>query len=443
MTWFPPHIELCHSMSARRSMTLLAFVASLCGCTSLPSIRSMSVADSSQALPGVKGHIPPVMPDFDIGPAVPIENVAAEKVAVASPDVPVPKAEHTGTIEAPKPVQATVKASPSPPEKAILPEKTTLAPAVESAQVGQNATDSVAVAPKDLNSEAPVVQQEMSAPVPVPSTVTAAPVKEELKKPAATALEPVKVATAKVDGVLVNPPASFHWEQDGKSTGGRPFQKASPGEDGYRTLVVGSVGGNDPLALELVELLAKRLHDDSVILGGFDCTIVRTLNPDGEANKNYLNEKEQYINDFFPKPGDKVAVESPAEVRYLLDLLKDVQPQRVVHIRSVKGAAGIIAANESCQPAAKEAAEWLKFKQAMLPSKGSMASTMERYISTSGNSDMIMFAIPQTTPQAELWERYGDTLLNLLLGDDIGARELARQQSKESSAERAKESSDK
>ena len=54
-----------------------------------------------------------------------------------------------------------------------------------------------------------------------------------------------------------------------------------------------------------------------------------------------------------------------------------------------------------------------------------------------------MFAIPQTTPRAELWERYGDTLLNLLLGDDIGTRELARQQSKESSAERGKESADK
>ena len=430
MTWFPPHIEHCHSMSVRRSMTLLVIVASFCGCTSLPSMRSMSVADSVQPAAAVKGDMPPVVPDFDILPEVPKEKVAAA-------GVPVPKVEHSGTIEAPKPVESTVKASPAP-----QPEKATPPPIVESGPVARStAENDAATKPAVANSGTTVARKE--APAAVPSTATVAPVKEEPTRPAATVPEPVKVATAKVDGVLVNPPVSFHWQQDGKSTGGRPFQKASPGEDGYRTLVVGSVGGNDPLALELVELLARRLHDDSVILGGFDCTIVRTLNPDGEANSNYLNEKEQYVNDFFPKPGDKPATESPAEVSYLLALLKDLQPQRVVHIRSVKGAAGIIAASESCQPAAKEAADWLKFKLAVLPSKGSAASTMERYISTSGSSDMIMFAIPQTTPRAELWERYGDTLLNLLLGDDIGTRELARQQSKESSAERGKESADK
>ena len=432
MTWFPPHIEHYRSTSPLRSLLLLAISGSLCGCTSLPSMRSMSVANSLQTAPAAKGDMPPAVPDFDIAQESPVEKVAA---AAAAAVVPVPKAEHSGTLEAPKPVEATVKTSPAP-----QPEKTPSVPIVESAQAARSVVESSpAAAPKTATSGPAVAQKE----IPAPSPLSAAPVKPEQTKPAPPVSEPVKVATAKVDGVIVNPPASFHWEQDGKSTGGRPFQKASPGDDGYRTLVVGSVGGNDPLALELVELLAKRLHDDSVILGGFDCTIVRTLNPDGEAKKTYLNDNGQYVNDFFPKPGEKTVAESPAEVSYLLALLKDLQPQRVVHVRSVKGAAGIIAANESCQPAAKEAADWMKFKLATLPSKGSSASTMERYISASGSSDMIMFAIPQTTPRAELWERYGDTLLNFLLGDDTGTRELARQQSKESSAERGKESSEK
>ena len=81
MTWFPPHIEHYRSTSPLRSLLLLAISGSLCGCTSLPSMRSMSVANSLQTAPAAKGDMPPAVPDFDIAQESPVEKVAAAAAA--------------------------------------------------------------------------------------------------------------------------------------------------------------------------------------------------------------------------------------------------------------------------------------------------------------------------------------------------------------------------
>lgn len=65
---------------------------------------------------------------------------------------------------------------------------------------------------------------------------------------------------------------------------------------------------------------------------------------------------------------------------------------------------------------------------------------MERYISAQGNCDMITLAIPDDSSAEELWSRYGDTLLNLLLGEDFATREIARKQAQQSSADRRNQS---
>jgi hypothetical protein len=236
-------------------------------------------------------------------------------------------------------------------------------------------------------------------------------------------------------GILVTPPKPFSWHQTAASTGNRPFLTATIGDDGYRTLVVGSVGGNDPTALELVDQLARHLHEDSVIIGGFESTIIRTLNPDGEASQKFLNQKGQYPNHGFPKTGETASVDQPVEVSFLLDQLQRLQPQRVLHIRTVQSETGLIAASASCQTVANEAAEWLGFKLVQLPDKA-VAGSMERYLAVKGTCDIITLAIPENSNRNELWNLYGDTLLNLLLGDDLETRELARKKSQQSSADR-------
>lgn len=244
-----------------------------------------------------------------------------------------------------------------------------------------------------------------------------------------------KLATTNFPGVVVAAPTPFAWERTGKTSGDRPFLTATLGDDGYRTLVVGSVGGNDPLALELVDRLARRLHEDSLILGGFESTVIRTLNPDGEASRTLLNQKGQYVNHGFPTTGDSLNAQHPVEAAFLLSRLKELQPQRVLHVRTMDGSVGLIAASSGCQAAAKEAAEWLNFRLVSLPDKA-VAGSLERYLAAKGSSDIITIAIPSTTKKAELWDRYGDTLLNLLLSEDLASREIARWQAQQSSADR-------
>ncbi len=246
-----------------------------------------------------------------------------------------------------------------------------------------------------------------------------------------------QVPTANPAGVLIAAPTPFAWDPIGKSSGDRPFLMATLGDDGYRTLVVGSVGGHDPLALELVDQLVRHLHDDSVILGGFESTVIRTLNPDGEANRKLLNQNGQYVNHGFPKTSETAESVRPAEVSFLLGRLQNLQPQRVLHVRTIDGDDGLIAASSSCLVAAKEAAEWLSFRFANLNVPGKAAAgTLERYLAEKGSSDIITIAIPSTVKKEELWDRYGDTLLNLLLSEDLASREVARGHAQQSSADR-------
>lgn len=116
-----------------------------------------------------------------------------------------------------------------------------------------------------------------------------------------------------------------------------------------------------------------------------------------------------------------------AEPKFVLEQIERLKPQRIVHIRTVSSGIGVVATGFSSQTAAREAAEWMKFKMVMLPDK-SAPGQLERYVSTSGVADMITIGIPESTPKEELWNLYGDIILNLLLAEDFATREIARKQ---------------
>lgn len=62
--------------------------------------------------------------------------------------------------------------------------------------------------------------------------------------------------------------------------------------------------------------------------------VIRTINPDGETNRRYLNEKGDYVNSGFPKAlADASKVQMP-EAKFVLEQIDALKPQRIVHIRS-------------------------------------------------------------------------------------------------------------
>ncbi len=247
----------------------------------------------------------------------------------------------------------------------------------------------------------------------------------------------VRVADAGSTLGIIAAPKPFEWEKLATSAGKRDINGITIGSGGYRTLVLGSLAGDDPLAIALTEEFAKEIHRNSIILGGIQATFIRSPNPDGEAAFQMENANGAYLNRQFPV--NAVAIQDTAayepEVRFLLSVFKERLPQRVIHIRSFSGEAGLVAASSGSATAANDVAEWLNFEFIALPGKSS-AGTLERFLSLTESCEVITFAIPQSSNKTSLWETYGDSLMNLLLDEDFETRKLARANKSQSSADR-------
>ncbi|MBC7967654.1 MAG: hypothetical protein H7Z17_17200 [Fuerstia sp.] len=407
MKWSLPLVELSRpaahcALPLSAALTWLAFVLPFtAGCSALPVMQSapvqVAMKDGASSTDGytdaekLRLSQLPTTPDFDV---VPVAVAAPLKEAALAPL----KEEVTAT-------KAAESATPTAPG------------ATPRSQETSKPVEVAAVAP--------------SATTPDQKTIVAGP---PIVGAGQTGVTPsVKPSSLQLPMLRIDAPKPFAWTSTGKTTGDRSFQTVTIGDDGYRTLVIGSVAGNDPLALELVEQLARHLHNDKTILGGFQTTILRTLNPDGEALHNVLNAKGQYINHGFPKDNGIADGNQPAEVTFLLSQIQTLQPQRVIHVRTIEGDGGLVAASSGCMALAKNSGEWLGFRVISLPGKA-VSGSLERHLASSARCEVMAFAIPATAKKTELWDRYGDALQNLLMGEDVDARELARQQRQQSSA---------
>jgi hypothetical protein len=231
-------------------------------------------------------------------------------------------------------------------------------------------------------------------------------------------------------------PETFAWLRSGRSAGGRPFEIARSGTEGFRTLFVGSALGNDPAAIQLIDKLAKHLHEHTLILGGFETAVIRTLNPDGVLSGKSVNALGRYINGRFPPiPTTSPAAPTP-EVDFLLESVRSFKPQRVIHIRTIAEQSGVIAASENAAETAQAVAAALKFSRLSYP-EHARAGSLEFCLSSDGKFEVITLAIPRTqVSESDLWERYGDTLLNLIQPQSLSSREASRQQQSNSAGSR-------
>ena len=456
MKWFLPLFEL--SRAADRctrqlcavtviiSAAILPFIA---GCSALPVMNNaaadVALADagsgSDEHSDAKRQRLPelPSIPDFDVVPAAAIAtDSAAAKVVAEVPKVAAAVAAITAIAETPDevPLHGASKLATAHPSNDVAND--VLAPGVAASnqtpeKVSNRPESTSRDVAKQSDTKAERSQSRQSVTNDTSTLADATPAIPGAGKMAAVVPQEkfVQVPMLRIDA-----PPPFGWAPVGKTTGNRSFQTVSVGDEGYRTLVVGSVAGNDPLAIELVEQMARHLHDSRTILGGFQATIIRTLNPDGEALRKVFNEKGQYVNHGFPKDNGVADGDQPAEVSFLLAQIRSLKPQRIIHIRSVEGNNGIIATTVASQAAANNTAEWLGFRVIKLPDVA-VSGSLERHLASSGSCEVLTFALPSTTKKKELWDRYGDALQNLLLGDDAAAGEMARQPKQQSSANRS------
>lgn len=236
---------------------------------------------------------------------------------------------------------------------------------------------------------------------------------------------------------LVEAPPAFQWKAAGTSAGSREIKTIVIGRGGYRTLLVGSLAGNDPVAIHLTERLAKHVHENQIVLGGIQLTVVRNLNPDGEVNKASENEDGVYLNRQISRSANQTTDPSqfPAEIQFLFRQLEDGQPQRVIHLRTVGRDQGIVAHSSGAKDVAEEIAEWVNFQQLELPGR-SAEGTLERYLSETEQCEIVTFAFPKSVSMEDAWDLYSDALLNLLMDEDFATRKLAREQKASKAADR-------
>lgn len=229
----------------------------------------------------------------------------------------------------------------------------------------------------------------------------------------------------------------FTWTNAAEVGSGEHLQIASVGDHGFRTLVIGSVGGNDPAAIRLTEDLARYLHGNNIIVGGIQSTILRTLNPDGLRRRKHRNAAGIYLNNQFPVDGsmpDRFARHQlPREVQFVMGLMEERRPQRIIHIRTVKGKKGLLAASRGAMNSAREVADWLGFKLQKLP-ESARTSTLESWASQRDNCDIVTFGIPRSSDKSDVWPLFGDALVSLLLDGNTESRQIARQQKRRRAA---------
>ena len=137
----------------------------------------------------------------------------------------------------------------------------------------------------------------------------------------------------------------------GESVQGRPIEvwHRVPGQDGAQAdsggrivvLVIGSIHGNEPAGLDIVDVLARMSTNEIAEFGDIDLWLMPTGNPDGIAagtrhNTNRVDLNRNFPHDWAPlqQPGDyEYAGTGPAsepETRAMMIFIDDLRPDLTV-----------------------------------------------------------------------------------------------------------------
>ncbi len=136
--------------------------------------------------------------------------------------------------------------------------------------------------------------------------------------------------------------ANRAWIAIGQSAQGQSLHIRRMGVGEKCTLIVAGIDGEDRIAVNWIDGLAKRLDEEPDTFRDHQLVLLRAVNPDGLIARHVDNARGVAINRNFPtgsyRPGGQPpAGKGPAsepETRVVMQLLYDLRPQRVVHVVS-------------------------------------------------------------------------------------------------------------
>lgn len=145
------------------------------------------------------------------------------------------------------------------------------------------------------------------------------------------------------------------------STSGKPVELKLVGNGNMRILVLGSLYGNEPESLELMDSLA-RAAEKYAQSPSYSFLLVKTPNPDGvveriRTNTNGVDLNRNFPSTWFTANPNRLTGSHPAsevETKNVMKLLAEFQPHRVIHVRSSIGQRPLLLLNEQCSSAKEE-----------------------------------------------------------------------------------------
>jgi hypothetical protein len=150
------------------------------------------------------------------------------------------------------------------------------------------------------------------------------------------------------------------WISGERSTGNRPIEVFRAGKGAQFILILGSIFGNDPDSIDLLDATCElsRMYPPP---GPVTLLLVRTPNPDGLAEHVHTNAQGVELNRNFPSINftsapNRLTGPRPAselETQYILRVMKEFQPVRVVHVRSGTSDKPLVFINEHWKQAAE------------------------------------------------------------------------------------------
>lgn len=245
----------------------------------------------------------------------------------------------------------------------------------------------------------------------------------------AQAADPSTQMTRRYDpflGSRIVPPSAvastvwyFGWECNFRSAEGRPIETVRVGRGRFRTLVVGSVHGSEPMAVAVVERLANHLGNQPDHWRDVNALFVKTPNPDGLARGGSFNSRGVDLNRDFPageaamaksRSGPERDADCEIETRAVCRLLRTYRPHRVLHVKSTRDPVGWALCNRQARGAANFLFQCRSLRVGGLEER-LVPGSLESYASNTLGLETITLAVPHEPGPSAIWRDYRNALL--------------------------------
>jgi hypothetical protein len=209
------------------------------------------------------------------------------------------------------------------------------------------------------------------------------------------------------------------WAAAGQSAGRRAIEVRQIGHGPRHLLILGSLVGNEADSVGVVEALADHLQAHGNVYPDWSVILVRTPNPDGLAEKTLTNANGVALNQNFPSSRFSVRrtsqtgleAASEPETQFLLRLLDDFRPDRVVHVRGGTGDRPLLLVNESGADGLRERIDSTSMNGGIFESFKN--GSLEEYVAEQLQTELLQLSLPL---ESSGWNRRAAELAAVLIG---------------------------